>query len=256
MKISALLTGVALAAGAWLPAASSAEAPASPAAWDPSFLQHCAFVSVDVQEPGPRNHVTEETVPKLWKQMGFTAADVNAAVDYTYDVAFPNSRRVAEACRSFGLPMIFIHWGCLFKDGMDLDPDVRREFLNQFGPNYDKWGCCQGDPLARPAAFLGVRAGEYVIPKSAQDAFVSSNLKNVLRNLGVENIVFIGGHTGACLGKTAASAKRLGFRMLCVEDATFDARQSSRRPWIDQTGYDYVVTTDEFLALLQAAARR
>ncbi|MDD2766042.1 MAG: isochorismatase family protein [Opitutaceae bacterium] len=247
MKAAFLMAGIVLAMCAQLPAAP--EPDASPVALDPSFLQHCAFVSVDVQEPGPRTHVTEEKVSKLWKQMGFTADDVNAATDYAFDVAYPNARRVTDACRSFGLSMIFIHWGCLFRDGMDLDPEIRREFLGQFGPAYDKWGHCLGDPTARPAAFLGVRDGEYVIPKSGQDAFTSSNLKNVLTNLGVKNIVFIGGHTGACLGKTARSAKRLGFRTLCVEDATFDARQSTRRRWIDETGYDYVVTTEEFLAL-------
>jgi nicotinamidase-related amidase len=211
-------------------------------------------VSVDIQEAGPRSRITEEQVPKLWKTMGFTADDVNAATDYAFDVAYPNSRRVADACRSLGLPMIFIHWGCLFRDGMDLDPSVRQEFLGQFGPDYAKWGNHVGDPMARPAAFFGVREGDYVLPKAGQDAFTSSNLKNVLTNLGVKNIVFVGGHTGACLGNTAKSAKRLGFHMLCVEDATFDARQSSRMKWIEETGYDYLMTTAEFLARVQAAS--
>lgn len=252
MRSAFLVTAVSLA---WvcLPAVSSPTSSAGSPAWDPAFLQHCAFVSVDVQEPGPRAHITEEQVPKLWKRMGFTAADVNAATDYAYDVAFPNSRRVADACRSLGLPMIFIHWGCLFKDGMDLGPEVRQEFLGQFGTNYEKWGNHLGDPLARPAAFLGVRDGDYVIPKADQDAFASSNLKNVLTNLGVKNIVFIGGHTGACLGRTAKSAKRLGFHTLCVEDATFDARQSSRVKWIEETGYDCVCTTEELLRRIAEA---
>jgi nicotinamidase-related amidase len=256
MKSTFFLAAAALAVAARLPAASSAPAEAKAPAWDAAFFQHCAFVSVDVQEPGPRNHITEEQVPKLWKRMGITADDVNAATDYAFDVAYPNSRRVAEACRTLGLPMIFIHWGCLFRDGMDLAPENRQEFLGQFGTDYDKWGCRLGDPGARPAAFFAIRDGDYVIPKAAQDAFASSNLKNVLTNLEVTNIVFIGGHTGACLGKTAASAKRLGFRILCVQDATFDARQSARMRCIDETGYDYVVATAEFLARVQTASRK
>jgi nicotinamidase-related amidase len=51
-----------------------------------------------------------------------------------------------------------------------------------------------GDPYARPASFFKIRPGEYVIPKMAQDAFTSSNLLYVLKNLGVETIIFIGGH--------------------------------------------------------------
>jgi hypothetical protein len=41
--------------------------------------------------------------------------------------------------------------------------------------------------------------------------------------------------------RTADSAKKNGFRMICVEDATFDARQSTRRTYIDQTAYDALV---------------
>ncbi len=220
---------------------------------DASFLKDCVFVSVDVQEAGPRSHITDEQMPKEWKGFGFKAADVNAAVDYAFDVAYPNSRRVADACREAGLPMVFIHWGCLFRDGMDLDPVVRRVFLAEHGPDYGKWGHRIGDPTARPAAILGVREGEYVLPKTGQDAFASSNLGFLLTNLGVKNIVFIGGHTGACLGKTAASAKRLGYRILCVQDATFDARQSARMRCIEDTGYDYVVTTAEFEQFIREA---
>jgi len=220
---------------------------------DAAFLENCAFVSVDVQEAGPRHHITDAEMSKEWRGFGFTAADVNAAVDYAYDVAYPNARKVADACRSAGLPMIFIHWGCLFPDAMDLDPAIRHVFLEQFGTDYGKWGHRIGDPAARPAAILGVRAGEYVLPKTAQDAFASSNLGFLLTNLGVKNIVFIGGHTGACLGKTAASAKRLGYRILCVQDATFDARQSARLHCIEETGYDFVVSTEEFERFLREA---
>jgi len=222
---------------------------------DLSFLQKCAFVCVDIQ-PGTRTHVTDEQLLKSWKRMGITADDVNAATDYAFDVAYPNARRVADACRSLGLPMIFIHWGCLFKDGMDLDPKIRQSFLSDYGPDFDKWGHRLGDPSSCPAGFLGVREGEYVIPKTGQDAFTSSNLKFVLTNLGVTNLVFIGGHTGACLGKTAQSAKRLGFRTLCIEDATFDARESTRVQRICQTGFDYVLAMEEFLTLVQRASRK
>lgn len=251
-----LVAAVALNGLANLAAAPSTAAAATRSLPDPALLRNCAFVSVDVQEAPPRGYVTEDTVPKLWKSMGITAPDVNAATDYAYDVAFPNAVRVADACRAAGLPMIFIHWGSLFRDGMDLDPVTRAEFIGQHGLDYSKWGHSIGDPHARPASFFNIRPGEYVIPKTAQDAFTSSNLLYVLKNLGVKTIIFIGGHTGACLGRTADSAKKHGFRMICVDDATFDARQSTRRPYIDQTGYDAVLTTAELEQWLKAAPAR
>ncbi len=217
------------------------------------FLRHCAFVCVDMQ-PGTRRHLSETEVPKLWHEFGFTAADVNAATDYAFDVAYPNARLVADACRSLRLPMIFLHWGCLFRDGMDLDPLVRKELLGRHGTNYDAWGHCLLDSNCRPAAELGVRPGEYVLPKTAQDAFISSNLGFLLTNLNVRHIVFIGGHTEACLGKTARSARQRAYRTLCVADATFNARESTRQKGIEQAQYDYVLTTAQFLELVKEAA--
>ncbi len=159
--------------------------------WAREFFQNCAFVCVDIQ-PAKRTHVNEAEVPKLWRKAGFTARDVNAATDYAFDVAYPNARKVVDACRSLRLPMIFVHWGCLFRDGMDLDPEVRKELQGQHGTNYLAWGHCVQDASARPADELGVRPGDYVLPKSGQDAFQSSNIGFLLTNLSVRNIVFIG----------------------------------------------------------------
>jgi len=216
---------------------------------DASFFENCAFVSVDIQEgtkPGP---ITQEQLPPLWQKMGFTADDVNAANDFAWDVAFPNALKVAETCRSLGLPMIFIHWGYLFEDGMDLDPDVRKVMLDDHGTDYAKWSGHYAQPGSQPAKAFNIRKGDYVLGKAAQDAFRSCNIEFVLRNLGVKNIVFVGGHTGACLGKTAKSAKRLGYKTLCIKDATNNARESSRETDIQETGYDYILTTAEFIKL-------
>ncbi|OQC63001.1 MAG: Peroxyureidoacrylate/ureidoacrylate amidohydrolase RutB [Verrucomicrobia bacterium ADurb.Bin006] len=218
----------------------------------PEFLQRCAFVCIDIQ-PGVRKHLSEAEVPKPWLQAGFTAADVNAANDYAFDIAYPNARLVADACRASGLPMIFVHWGCLFRDGMDLDPEIRKMLRSEYGTNYAAWGHCILDSQCRPADELGVRPGEYALPKTGQNAFNSSNLGFVLTNLNVRNLVFVGGHTEACLGKTAQTAHQRGFRTLCVEDATFNARESTRRNGILQANFDYILSTAQFQKLVQKA---
>jgi len=96
---------------------------------DKSFLNHCAFVCVDIQEGQRGGPMTEDKMPQDWRKMGFTVEDVNAASEFGWEVCLPNAVRVVEACRRAGLPMIFIHWGCQFRDGMDLDPNVRRMLL-------------------------------------------------------------------------------------------------------------------------------
>jgi hypothetical protein len=65
--------------------------------------------------------------------------------------------------------------------------------------------------------------------------------------------VFVGGHTnpGGCLGRTARSARERGYRILCVEDATYDAGESTRRKGIESVPFDYEVSTCQFLGMVE-----
>ena len=179
----------AMVAGAALPSSSGTlEAGPAPKGMttrmpDASFFQKSVFVCIDIQE-GQRTKVT--TISKAWEEMGYTVADCQAAGDFCYDVAMPNARKVADACRALRLPMVFVHWGCLFKDGLDLEPRVRRAFIASEGNTPEKWV-----PLAatnRPAEILGIREGEYAW-KTGQDAFPSCNIGYVLENLDEEHRV-------------------------------------------------------------------
>ena len=220
-----------------------------PDEFGPAFFEDCAFVCVDLQEI-PRTRMKPENISSDWKKQGFTADDCNAATDYLFDTAMPNAVVVADACRARKLPMIFVHWGYLCEDGMDLDPMTRRQFLKDIGPDPKKWPHHISDPTSRPAEALKVREGEYVVAKSGQDAFNSSRIEFILRNLGMKNIIFIGGHTQGCLFRTASSAKRLGFNTLCVEDATWNARESTRKAGIEASNFTYGMTTKELVSLL------
>lgn len=219
-----------------------------------NLLGDCALICVDIQEGTRPEPLADASLPPDWKAMGFTAEDVNAAGVFAWDVCLPNAVRVVEACRASGIPRIFLHWGFRFEDGMDLDPVVRTTMIRNHGTDPAKWSGYIGDKGSQPARCLGVRPGEYVLAKTAQDAFISSTIGFVLANLGVRTLVFVGGHTEACLGKTAASAKRLGFRTVCIEDATSNARESTRLRGIAESQFDAVLKTEEFTATLQRMA--
>ena len=217
-----------------------------------SFFDNCVFVCVDIQEGGvgPVRSISEG-----WKKIGYTIEDCQAAVDFLRDAAKPNARRVADACRALRLPMVFVHWGCLFEDGMDLDPRIRRGWAEDKTVKLKKMVPHISKPSSQPDKCLGIQDGEYVLPKSAQDAFPSCNIGYLLENLEARNIVFVGGHTnpGGCLGQTAKSARERGYTILCIEDATFDAGESTRIPGIAAVPFHYVMKTQEFAELAKEA---
>lgn len=211
-----------------------------------AFFEDCVFVCIDIQEGGG-NPVT--SIPQAWKDMGYTVETCNAASLHYGKTVKPNARRVADAFRALDLPLIFVHWGCLFKDGMDLDPRLRKGWPE--GTNPEEATPYIGKPGSQPDKGLGIRDGEYVLAKAAQDAFTSCNIGFVLENLGAKNLVFVGGHTnpGGCLGQTAKSARDRGYTILCIEDATYDAGESTRVPGIAAVPFDYVMSTEAFVTL-------
>ena len=108
---------------------------------DVSFFHKCAFICVDLQQNGDvaetePNYLTEAQMPDLWKQMGFAVDDVNDAIRYAVTNCMPNAVRVTAACRRFGMPMIFIHWGSRYPDLADIDPEVRGELY--YGPGSER----------------------------------------------------------------------------------------------------------------------
>jgi len=217
------------------------------------FFENCAFISVDIQGPPDPNYradaTTDDEIATALKERGFTAADMNAGLDFYYDFAVPNARKAADICRELKLPMIFVHWGNKFKDGMDLEPGARKNLAKNNGPDPEKWPTYIGQPYSRPHPLLGVRDGEYVIAKADYNAFSSSNIGFVLQNLGVKNIIFAGGHTQGCLWATAKAAIDLKYTTLCLADATNNGRESLRLKGIADTKYAYVMKTEDFLRL-------
>lgn len=70
---------------------------------DKSFLDHCAFVCIDIQETS-YHPMTEDKMPQGWLDMGKTAEDVNLANQFLYETALPNACRVADACLLLNCP--------------------------------------------------------------------------------------------------------------------------------------------------------
>ena len=213
----------------------------------PEHFRDAVLVSVDLQEI-PRVTVREQDVPKAHRKMGVDAADVNAANDTLFDTAMPNAAKLVAHFRERGLPVILVHWGYRFKDAMDLEPETRNSFLEMYGKAYDRWPHHIDHPTSRPAEILDPQPTDYIIPKTAQDAFTSSNIDFVLRNLGAKHLFLIGGHTNGCLQRTGRSAEERGYFTICIEDATWDFAESHRLRGIQRVPYDIVCRTEDVLA--------
>lgn len=71
-------------------------------------------------------------------------------------------------------------------------------------------------------------AGETVIPKRTNSAFIGTGLENRLRQSGIDTLVIVGVVTNNSVEATVRMAGNLGFRTLLAEDACF---AFARRDW-------------------------
>jgi nicotinamidase-related amidase len=77
------------------------------------------------------------------------------------------------------------------------------------------------------------REGETVIRKTANSAFVGTELEERLKATGTDTLVVVGFTTNLCVDATARHAAELGFQVFVVSDATatFDRASFDGRRW-------------------------
>ena len=96
---------------------------------------------------------------------------------------------------------------------------------------------------------------EIVINKSSSGVFAVTDLDRILRNIGIDTLVFVGTSTGGCVQSAVFDATDLGYRVLLVEDACADSTKTSHAACVARTREQAVevVTADALARALVAA---
>jgi ureidoacrylate peracid hydrolase len=121
----------------------------------------------------------------------------------------PRIQSLLTVCRAKGLEVIHIRVAELTDDSRDAG---RKQIVRGLAvPRNSKEAELLED----------VKPGddEIVISKSSSGAFATTNLDRILRNLGIDTLVFSGTATGGCVESTANDAVDLGYRVVVVSDA-------------------------------------
>ena len=118
-------------------------------------------------------------------------------------------RKLLTACRSKGLPVIHVRTSGRLPDGRDLSRKLRAQGL-AFGPD------------SAEAEFLAALApdpGEIGLDKTASGIFSGTGLDELLRNLGLENLILAGiSYDGAIEGSVRSISDR-GYGLFLATDA-------------------------------------
>ncbi len=123
----------------------------------------------------------------------------------------PGTAVLVDQCRSHGFEIIYARIACLTEDGRDRS-------LSQKKPGFNYLLLPKDREDSQLVPELTPQGDEIVITKTTDSALTGSNLRLILHNIGIRNVVVAGIFTDQCVSSTVRSLADESFNTLIVED--------------------------------------
>ncbi len=123
----------------------------------------------------------------------------------------PNTANMIANCRERGVEVIFARIACLKTDGRDRS-------LSQKKPGFNYLLLPQDRQDSQMVPELTPGDDDIVVIKTTDSALTGTNLRLVLRNMEIENIIAVGIFTDQCVSSTVRSLADESFNVVVVED--------------------------------------
>ncbi len=108
------------------------------------------------------------------------------------DIVIPNLGALQETFRRQGIDVIHARIACLLEDGRDRS-------LSQKMPGWNNLLMPRDSEASQIIPQLAPRPGEIVVTKTTDSALTGTNLRLVLANMGIRNLIVTGIYTDQCV---------------------------------------------------------
>jgi len=123
-----------------------------------------------------------------------------------------NVRRLAEACRAAGIPVIHVHY--IVEEGA---PGLKLN-AGLFQGVKETGGLVRGSWGAAPAEGLEPQEGDFVVEKMRMNAWEGTRFEHLMKGLGRDTIIVTGAWTNMSVEHTARTGADKGYYMIVPED--------------------------------------
>jgi nicotinamidase-related amidase len=127
------------------------------------------------------------------------------------EIVIPRTAELLSLARTNGIECLFARIACQTRDGRDRS-------LSQKMPGWNNLLLPKDEHASQIVPQLKPRGDEIVVTKTTDSALTGSNLRLILHNLGIRNVICLGIFTDQCVSSTVRSLADESFQVVVIED--------------------------------------
>ncbi|GAB5509529.1 MAG: cysteine hydrolase [Hyphomicrobiales bacterium] len=157
----------------------------------------------------------------------------------------PNTARLVDWAREQDVEVIFARIACHKDDGRDRS-------LSQKKPGFNYLLLPKGRADSQIVDALAPQGDEIVVTKTTDSALTGTNLRLMLHNMGIKDVIVAGIFTDQCVSSTVRSLCDESFGVVVVEDCCAAATDTLHRHELEIINmiYCHVVSSDDVKSFL------
>lgn len=126
-------------------------------------------------------------------------------------IVIPRTTELLKLFRKHGIECLFARIACHTKDGRDRS-------LSQRMPGWNNLFLPKDEPPSQIIPEIAPAGDEIVVTKTTDSALTGTNLRLILHNLGVKNVICCGIFTDQCVSSTVRSLADESYNVIVIED--------------------------------------
>jgi nicotinamidase-related amidase len=153
-----------------------------------------------------------------------------------------------ELARQHGIECLFARIACHTSDGRDRS-------LSQKMPGWNNLLLPKGDMPSQLVPELQPMGDEIVVTKTTDSALTGTNLRLILHNLGIRNVICCGIFTDQCVSSTVRSLADESYAVIVLEDCCAAATDELHRKELEIINmiYCHVMSSGELCKIMALA---
>jgi nicotinamidase-related amidase len=160
----------------------------------------------------------------------------------------PNTARMLELARGNGIECLFARIACHTNDGRDRS-------LSQKMPGWNNLLLPKNENPSQLIDALQPIGDEIVVTKTTDSALTGTNLRLILHNLGIKNVICCGIFTDQCVSSTVRSLADESYNVVVLEDCCAAATDELHLMELEVINmiYCHVMSSAEFVQMMGLA---